>query len=103
MSYTPDQIKQIITDEAAQLGIPPEVALAIANQESGLNPASVGDGGHSIGLFQLNDQGEGHNMSVAAREDPVTNARVALTQVANVMRQNPKMSWGDIAAAAQRP
>lgn len=102
-SYTPAQITQIITDQATKLGIPPEVALAIAHQESGLNYASIGDNGHSIGLFQLNDQGEGAGMSVAAREDPVTNARIALTQVANVMKQNPSLSWGEIAAAAQRP
>lgn len=101
--YTPGQIKQIITDEANKLGIPPELAIAVAQQESGMDPASIGDQGHSIGLFQLNDQGEGAGMSIAAREDPVTNARIALTQIANVMKQNPNQSWGQIAAAAQRP
>ncbi|MGA8330440.1 MAG: transglycosylase SLT domain-containing protein [Mycobacterium sp.] len=101
--YTPAQIKQIITDEANKLGIPPALAMAVAQQESGMDPASIGDQGHSIGLFQLNDQGEGAGMSVAAREDPVTNTRIALTQIANVMRSEPNMSWGQIAAAAQRP
>lgn len=102
-TYTRQQIIQIITDEATKLGVPVQLALATAQQESGLNAASIGDGGHSVGLFQLNDQGEGHGMTAAQREDPVVNARIALTQIANVMKSQPNLTGGALAAAAQRP
>lgn len=102
-TYTPPQITQIITQEATALGVDPQLALAVAEQESGMNPDSIGDGGHSVGLFQLNDQGEGAGMSTAARQDPVANARIAITQIANVMKSQPGLSPGQIAAAAQRP
>ena len=96
-------IQDIIAEVAREKGVPVTLALAIAQVESGLNPDAIGDGGHSVGLFQLNDRGEGAGMSVADREDPRRNAEIALTQVANVLKSNPNMSWGDIAAAAQRP
>lgn len=49
---------QIILDEFMVAGLPSGVALAAivnAEAESGLNPLAAGDGGHSIGLFQIND------------------------------------------------
>lgn len=93
----------IITRVANELGVDPKLALAIAKQESGLDPMAIGDGGHSVGLFQLNDQGEGAGMSVADRQNAETNARIALTQVAAVARAHPDWTPGQIAAAAQRP
>lgn len=53
MAYTTQQIQQMITDEARRQGVPPQIAVAIARQESGFNPHAVGDNGRSIGLFQL--------------------------------------------------
>ena len=56
--------------------IPDEVikaAIVNAVAESGLNPNAVGDGGKSVGLFQLHERGAGHGMSVADRKDPVKN------------------------------
>ena len=96
-------VRQIIIDTAASLGVDPALALAIAQQESGLNPNAIGDGGASVGLFQLNDQGEGAGMTVAEREDPRRNAQIALAVVAQVAAQHPDWSPGQIAAAAQRP
>lgn len=53
-------------------------AIVNAYAESGLNPDAVGDGGHSVGLFQENDWGAGRGMTVEARKDPVTNIRTIL-------------------------
>ena len=87
-------IQDIIAEVAREKGVPVTLALAIAQVESGLNPDAIGDGGHSVGLFQLNDRGEGAGMSVADREDPRRNAEIALTQVANVLKANPGIGQG---------
>ncbi|MHB8671817.1 MAG: transglycosylase SLT domain-containing protein, partial [Acidimicrobiales bacterium] len=98
-----DKVKAQIASVAQALGVPVNLALAIAQQESGFNPRAVGDGGHSIGVFQLNDMGEGAGMSIRSRENVATNARIALSVVRDVMAQHPGMDPGAIAAAAQRP
>jgi Phage tail lysozyme len=56
------------------------IAAAVANSyhESGWNAEAVGDGGHSIGLFQLNDWGAGSGLTVEYRKDPRNNARTIL-------------------------
>lgn len=65
---------------SAGITYPPAIAAAMVNayKESGWNHRATGDGGHSIGLFQLNDWGAGHDMTVEARQDPATNARTML-------------------------
>lgn len=85
--------------------VPYNVALAVAMAESGLNPNAIGDNGHSVGLFQLNDQGEGAGMTVAQRQDPYRNALIALRQFAAVAQQDPSITSdpGRWAATAQRP
>lgn len=103
MTGAVEQIKAIIVSVAQALGVDPKLALATAQQESGFNPDAIGDSGHSVGLFQLNDRGEGAGMTVAQRQDPTVNARIALTQIGNVARDHPDWSPGEIAAAAQRP
>ena len=87
---TSTDVRTIITNVANELGVDPKLALAIAQQESGFNPNAIGDSGNSVGLFQLNIMGEGAGMTVAQREDPETNARIALTQVAAVAKQHRK-------------
>jgi hypothetical protein len=59
------------------------VVAAILNAiaESGLNPKAAGDGGQSIGLFQLYAKGAGAGMSVADRQDPVKNTRRIIEEV----------------------
>lgn len=48
--------------------------VANAQAESGLSNTAAGDGGHSIGLFQLNDNGgAGVGVTVAQRQDPNVN------------------------------
>jgi hypothetical protein len=76
-----DRMIRIIAGEFAAAGLGTNaIAAAITNAyaESGLNPTIPGDGGHSIGLFQLNDWGAGHGLTVAFRQDPVNNTRTIL-------------------------
>lgn len=98
-------VVQAIVTAAKDEGVDPRLALAMAQQESGLNPSAVGDQGTSFGLFQLHQGGEltSAGLDPQAAMDPYTNARVALAQVAQVARQHPDWSPGQIAAAAQRP
>jgi soluble lytic murein transglycosylase-like protein len=102
---SPSNITQIISQIATSLGIDPAIALATAYVESKWNPNAIGDNGHSVGLFQLHDQGEGAGMSVSQRSDPILNAQIALTQFARVRQQNPGIvnNPGLWAALAQRP
>ena len=46
-------LKSLIEAEARRQGVNPAYAVAIARQESGLDPTAVGDRGKSLGLFQL--------------------------------------------------
>lgn len=83
-----DLIEDVLRDEGFDS---PAIAAAIVNAyaESGFNPNAAGDGGHSIGLFQLNDAGgAGTGMSVSSRRDPVINTR----RIAQVAKQSQFMN-----------
>lgn len=99
----PQSVSDIIAEVAREKGVPVGLALAVAQWESGLDPNNIGDNGHSVGLFQLNDKGEGSGLSVAQRQDPRRNAEIALSEIANVYKREPNASWGQIATDAQRP
>lgn len=86
-------------DQTSQLAA---LAIATAFTESGLNPNAVGDNGHSVGLFQLHDQGMGYGMG-DSRYDARTNAAKALDSMAATWAANPNLTPGAIAAASQRP
>ena len=70
------------------------VALAVLMAESGGNPNAPGDRDkrtgqpHSIGLYQLHDEGMGSGLSVAQRSDPDTNAGRAVPALAAAYRAN---------------
>jgi hypothetical protein len=55
------------------------LASIISYEDPSWNPAAAGDSGHSVGLFQLHDAGQGTGMSVAERSDPETNIRKAIS------------------------
>jgi murein DD-endopeptidase MepM/ murein hydrolase activator NlpD len=103
----------LATIQAAQsVGVPIPLALALVAQETGgsFDPNSVGDyvDGQptSFGLAQLHQGGELDNSGLdptTALTNPVANVEVALRQVQQVMQQHPDWSYGQIAAAAQRP
>lgn len=80
LSPTQLEMVRVITRVFQEQGYGWLVPAAVANAyaESRLDPDASGDGGHSIGLFQLHDQGAGAGMSVAERRDPTLNARRAL-------------------------
>lgn len=104
-----------IVKVARNYGVDPDLAVAIARQESGLNPWAVGDKGSSFGLFQLHIGGElprdwqkdyivGPSGRIPRRAaDPEANASVSLRVVGNVAKSHPSASPGTIAALAQRP
>lgn len=56
--YSQQQIQDMITASAAKYGIPPDVALAVAQHESSFNPQAVSapnkNGTQDYGVFQLN-------------------------------------------------
>lgn len=67
---------RIIERVLSAKGVPAEIiagAVINAMAESSLNPKAIGDGGNSVGLFQLHRKGGGKGMSVAERQDPVKN------------------------------
>jgi hypothetical protein len=67
-------IEQVLQSEGfTQAGI--AAAFANAWQESKFDPKAAGDSGHSIGIFQLHDEGVGEGMSVEERQDPIINTR----------------------------
>jgi murein DD-endopeptidase MepM/ murein hydrolase activator NlpD len=103
----------LATIQAAQAtGVPVALALALVAQETGggFDPNSLGDyvdgKPTSFGLAQLHQGGELDSSgldSTTALSNPVANVTVALRQVQQVMQQHPDWSYGQIAAAAQRP
>lgn len=82
LALDPDQLrmKQLIETHFAESGLGFLAGAAVANAwaESRLRPDAVGDGGASVGLFQLNDgspAAAGYGMSVSARKNPDTNTQ----------------------------
>ena len=58
--YSTEQIKQMIIAEAKKQGVDPNLALAVAKQESSFNPnarnVNKGDNGVDEGVFQINNK-----------------------------------------------
>ena len=94
-------VDQAIFSAAAKYGVPPEVLFADAQVESGLDPNRVGDQGTSFGLFKEHEGGE--LTTVANATNPQYAADLAAQTFKAAQQQNPNMTWGQIAAAAQRP
>lgn len=103
-------IAQIIMQTAIASGIDPYLALAVAQQESGLNPGAIGDGGYSFGLYQENTAGGAGSTylnnggSYEDFFDPVSSTQRFADRVKYAMSQlGPDATPGEIAYAAQRP
>ncbi len=69
----PDQWDGMLNRLGQKYNVPPLFLKAVMLIESGGRPDAVGDGGHSVGLYQLHDQGYGHGMG-DLRFDPEANA-----------------------------
>lgn len=102
---TPEQVAAEIRKYAAEAGASDLAPLlvAIAKQESGLNPKAKGDGGHSWGLYQENDNGRGHGIAIAERQDIRASTRRAISEIRVTQRANPDADPGTLAILAQRP
>ena len=74
--------------------------LSAIDAESGGRVDAVGDAGHSIGLFQMHDQGAGAGMSIAMRENPDTQFRHAREIVKSV---ESALYWSRIEGRAFTP
>lgn len=101
-SYTAAQVTAAITAAANQYGVPPAVLIAAANVESGGNPNEAGGG-----LFQDIVGGEASNAAFGGNPENVYNLQDSVNNAAQTFaaaaKANPGKSWGEIAAAAQRP
>jgi hypothetical protein len=87
-------------------------ALVNAGYESFFDPNAVGDGGKSVGLFQLHEAGAGRGMNVEARKNPIKNteriskeffqaANTAGTDVNKLVMQSARAkSAGELPSAA---
>jgi hypothetical protein len=81
----------IIQSEFLNAGYPMSIAQAAvvnAKAESNLNPSAVGDGGKSIGLFQLHESGGGKGMSREQRMDPVLNTKRIIQEMRAVWNKS---------------
>lgn len=72
-STDPDQWDGMLNRLGQKYNVPPLFLKAVMLSESGGRPDAIGDNGHSVGLFQLHDQGYGAGMG-DTRFDPETNA-----------------------------
>lgn len=90
--YKPEVLKKIIIDEATRQGVPVELALAVAQQESGFNNKAISkpnkNGSRDHGLFQLNDKY--HKLKNVY--DPIENTRYAI----GMLRDGLKKNKGDV-------
>lgn len=100
--YTAAQIDAALTAAANKYGIPVAVLYAVGQTESGLNPNEPGGG-----MFQDIAGGEDANAAFGGNPENVYNlqdaAENAAQTIAAARQANPRATWGQIAAAAQKP
>lgn len=80
MTNNVTQNQQIIAQTAAESGVPPYIMLDTAQLESQFNANAVTmdtNGAYSVGLFQLNQQGQGAGYTISELQNPTTNASIA--------------------------
>lgn len=96
----PDQWDGMLNRIGAKYNVPPLFLKAVMLSESGGRPDAVGDSGHSVGLFQLHDQGYGYGMG-DARFDPETNAERAAKGLAEAWHAGERAGYrGEYAVRA---
>lgn len=99
-SADPGQWDGMLNRLGAKYNVPPLFLKAVMLSESGGRPDAVGDSGHSVGLFQLHDQGYGHGMG-DARFDPETNAERATKGLAEAWHAGERAGYrGEFAVRA---
>ena len=99
-STDPDQWDAMLNRLGQKHNVPPLFLKAVMLIESGGRPDAVGDGGHSVGLFQLHDQGYGHGMG-DGRFDPEANADRAARGLAEAWQAGERAGYtGEFAVRA---
>ena len=82
---------KIIVSEFLEAGYSPRMALAAVTNaiaESQLANTATGDGGASVGLFQLHERGGGRGMSVEQRMNPVANTQRIISELKAAYRNS---------------
>ncbi|HXI16588.1 MAG TPA: M23 family metallopeptidase [Chloroflexota bacterium] len=99
-----ETIEALIRRVAQEVGVDPTLAVAVARQESGLNPRAHNPNGEdSWGLFQGNRKGGmGTGYTPDQLMDPEFNARLMLSEMAATQKRTG-LTGGALAAASQRP
>lgn len=77
-------IQQMIANKAIQKGIDPSLALALVQRESSFNPNAKGDGGKSLGLFQIYTSA---HPDYKGGLDPEANAEYGLNLLKGLLNQ----------------
>ncbi|MBK9611936.1 transglycosylase SLT domain-containing protein [Candidatus Amarobacter glycogenicus] len=96
----PDQWDSMLNRMGQKYNVPPLFLKAVMLIESGGRPDAVGDAGHSVGLFQLHDQGYGHGMG-DSRFDPEANADRAARGLAEAWQAGDRAGYsGEYAVRA---
>ncbi len=89
----PSQWDGMLDRLGQKYNVPPLFLKAVMLIESGGRPDAVGDSGHSLGLFQLHDQGYGAGMG-DLRFDPEANADRAARGLAEAWHAGVKAGYG---------
>jgi len=84
---TRQDLHTLVVTEARRLGLDPHLALALAEQESGFDPAAKSPTG-VVGLFQVtNKTGAAYGQTPETRTDPQVSARAGLTYFRDLLQQ----------------
>lgn len=89
---TPAQIQAQITAEANSLGIPPSIALGVAQHESGFIPTAQNSSSSAAGLFQLTSSAQQYE-GVTNPYDPTQNINAGESLLAMYYKQYG--NWAD--------
>jgi|GEM_PF-1224969 len=96
----PDRWDAMLNRLGQKYNVPPMFLKAVMLIESGGRADAVGDGGHSVGLFQLHDMGYGHGMG-DLRFDPEANAERAARGLAEAWHAGERAGFtGEFALRA---
>lgn len=107
ITLTPAQqeMASIVASEFARAGLAwcTYAALANAWAESRLDPDAIGDNGHAVGLFQLNDaapSAAGYGIPLETRLDPVMNTRriIEVVKASGLLGYRGRTTHADLAS-----
>lgn len=89
----PDQYDSMLNRLGQKYNVPPLFLKAVMLSESGGRSDAIGDAGHSVGLFQLHDQGYGYGMG-DLRFDPESNAEKAAQGLSEAWHAGQRAGYG---------